>query len=114
MNAERLSEIEARCEKATPGPWVVGEGTPETYCEGWNVVCSTARVVASRSTYRYHEPDEFDDQTKCDIEFIAHARSDVPDLLTEVKRLQAEMESYRKADTALNEALNMGDGSYKP
>ena len=72
MTPERLAEIEARAEAATEGPW-----------EAWdrgigfevhvNAECLNSEF---RETFR-----------QADAEFIAAARTDVPDLLAEVRRL---------------------------
>jgi len=85
MTDEQLSEIEAREQAATLGPWQYG-GVPYD---------------------RYEDPfifgpnDEYVAQTTCDMQsgsqkhninedtiFIAHARQDIPDLLAEVRRLK--------------------------
>ena len=80
MTPERLAEIEARAEAATEGPWeawdrgigfevhVNGEGLNSEF----------------RETFR-----------QADAEFIAAARTDVPALLAEVRRLQAAVERVR-------------------
>lgn len=72
MNVEKLNEIKERTEKATSGPWEAdlsrvyyGEENDELVCEIWK---------------------SFDDAT-----FIAHAREDVPALVAEVERLNAEI-----------------------
>ena len=80
MTPERLAEIEARAEAATEGPW-----------EAWdrgigfevhvNAECLNSEF---RETFR-----------QADAEFIAAARTDVPDLLAEVRRLQAAVERVR-------------------
>lgn len=53
-----------------------------------------------------------------DFLFIAHARQDVPDLVAEVRRLQAENEELRRErqKSALNEITQMGyeEGWYDP
>ena len=81
MTPERLAEIEARAEAATEGPW-----------EAWdrgigfevhvNAECLNSEF---RETFR-----------QADAEFIAAARTDVPDLLAEVRRLQAAVERVRE------------------
>ena len=83
MTQEELDEINARCDKATRGPWrwevgiLEGRMTapyPEgvmTHAAGQYVVFVPKRAVFSE-----------------DMEFIAHARDDVEALVDEVARLQ--------------------------
>jgi hypothetical protein len=74
--------ILARAEAATPGPWIPGLD------EG---------VVFKRISDRHYAtiispgdaPDDHQPRSS-DVEFIAHAREDVPALVAEVERLQAE------------------------
>jgi hypothetical protein len=80
ITPERLAEIEARVNAATPGPWV--------HDEFWGVV----------------DPvfvDEDGHLAPQDMKFIAAAREDVPDLIARVRELEAEItrlrEVYRRA-----------------
>lgn len=70
-----LDEIEARCQRATPGPW-------ESFVEG--------RDHTSGSSFiRTAEEDlEILVATPADQDFVAHARQDIPRLLAEVRALQ--------------------------
>jgi len=71
MTEQELQAIEARERAATPGPWNgVGKGF-ETYIEARNSTVVTSAYI--------------DDE---DVAFVVHARSDVPALLAEVRRLQ--------------------------
>lgn len=81
MTPERLAEIEARAEAATPGEWV-----QSTYAGGQvdrQVMISgvpkmqTMAAIGNASDNRW-----------ADIAFIAHSRQDIPDLIAEVKRLR--------------------------
>jgi len=67
LTDERLAEIEARCNAATPGPWKNVGG----YCD----VCASDR--------------EKEANRQANAEFVVHARADVPDLLAEVRMLRA-------------------------
>jgi hypothetical protein len=72
LTPERIAEIEKRCNAATAGPWTNHASTAmtvrsEAACPH-PVVCSAAYVK--------------------DSTFIAHARTDIPDLLNEIKRLR--------------------------
>jgi hypothetical protein len=93
----RLAEIEARAAKATEGPW---------YDDG----------------YRIHGPTEADDKrdgevlleykhaeaTGDDGQFIAHARADIPWLVTQVRALAAKLATAEAAgDAAKAEAAGL-------
>lgn len=89
LTDERLAEIEARCNAATPGPWdsctaICGSGDSAIIAPIHGRSCVLALVYA-----------EVDEQGKDvvrsmrDAAFIAAARTDVPDLLAEVRRLRA-------------------------
>ena len=76
MTDEELSEIEARANTATPGPWRL---------DGLEVVMMGVRerlAVLRRGDLPLGEH-------VLSADFIAHAREDVPRLVAEVKRLRA-------------------------
>ena len=78
----QLAEMEARANAATPGPWT------RLYSE----VCKvsqrgkTTRVEGFISVRADTEADE--PQADADADFIAHARQDVPTLLSDVRELR--------------------------
>lgn len=79
MTPEQLDEIEARANRATEGPWeVIGGGE---YVTGVSIVVA---------------PDD-GGVTSADAEFIASARTDVPQLVAEVRRLQGQVAAVREA-----------------
>lgn len=95
--AERDEAIRARCEAATPGPWYSGDGSVDRFFAGKNTVATRERVIVERATYN----DEYDQQTYDDIAFTAHAREDVPYLLSEKARLESALvEAQRRAEAA--------------
>lgn len=73
MKPEELKAIEKRAEKATPGPWEIDKG------HLWRAG-SCQQIIATEQC------------NPTDMDFITHAREDIPALLTEVKRLQAELD----------------------
>jgi hypothetical protein len=79
MTQQRLDEIRTRCARAKRGPWA---------------------GAAPRGDYRFSVLDA-NDLLVCRVnsisntDFIAHARQDIPALLSEVERLQAEVERFR-------------------
>lgn len=77
-----LEAIEARAHAATPGPW------SETDDTGTVIVCDCTEsptVFAPDA-----DPAVYGGNDRSDFRFIAHARCDIPALLTEVRRLQTE------------------------
>ena len=94
MTPERLNAIRRRAEAATEGPWSAANehgNFPEAdplwrvsqMRPGWESMSPTEGYITDVA-------ETFSDDPHADpnAEFIAHARTDVPDLLTEVKRLR--------------------------
>ena len=77
MRNEELQAIRTRVEATTPGPWVEGDDV-ETAGE---IYAGDPRVPI------LHGPP-FEGPREEDLQFIAHARTDVPALLAEVERLR--------------------------
>ena len=81
-----LDAIQKRADAATPAPW---------HGETIASILSHARVV---SCYAFREcPDEYQIPDYDDGDFIAAARSDLPALVAEVRRLRAENARLREA-----------------
>ena len=89
MTPERLAEIEARVEDATEGPWHAWDrGIGYELHLGAAAKCGQIRCEDVNGEFR----ETF---KRADAAFIAAARTDVPDLLAEVRRLQAAVERVR-------------------
>ncbi len=98
---ERLEEMKARCEAATPGPWTTTYGGV-----GYGVVApeDPRSVPQEETTWR---PDGLIVVAKLDGsigehgeesdngDFIAHARTDIPWLREQVERLQATVDALK-------------------
>lgn len=68
-----LEEIKARAEKATPGPWKYDKYSDNLVVEnGYEAYLGELKGK--------------------DVEFLVHAREDVPALIAEVERLRAELD----------------------
>ena len=81
-----LDAIQARADAATPGPWFAHEDWPGRVFAESEFNAHVARVTGSNP-----EPNE---------RFIAAARTDVPALLAEVRRLRAERDEFcNRVDT---------------
>jgi len=76
MTPEQLAAIRARADAATDGPW-----NATTDPSHFDFDC-----VDSSEWSMYVE-------RRCDRDFIAHARADIPALLDEVRRLQGQVEA---------------------
>jgi hypothetical protein len=84
MTEDELAAIEARAKAATSGPWV--RVAIESYHNDEMAFCvksvPTGHDIASNQTYY---PDAVTPENQL---FIAHARTDVPALVAEVRRLR--------------------------
>jgi hypothetical protein len=85
MEAEQLDAIEERANAATPGPWL--PYSEERWCgvvtgeRGEEVEVMVGQAVS-----------------EADAEFVAHAREDVPALVTEVRRLSGYLSPFQPGD----------------
>jgi len=93
VNEARLAEIEARCEAATARPWINGE-TSSGYRSIYAAIVSpeTPRPLVTQLRGQNRKPD---------AAFIAHARSDVPELVREVRRLREFYEAWREVQNGI-------------
>lgn len=79
MTEQELSEVEARANAATPGPWgFVPPRTEELAIKG-EVHCDEGPIFVAA---------HYDIAKSADFEFAAHAREDIPKLIAEVRRLR--------------------------
>lgn len=85
ITEKRLTEIQARVEDATEGPWFV-DGPAQ--CGPGDTL--TVYPVEDGGTLAYVQP------SWGDAEFISRAREDIPALLAEVERLRAELAKARE------------------
>jgi hypothetical protein len=90
-----LQAIEAREKAATPGPWRKWLPTEHS----WFAVCGKRGLLESTVIAWLERWVEGRDSK--DAEFIAHARTDIPTLIAEVRRL--EKEQYEDRVTARRE-----------
>ena len=85
----RLNEIEARANAATPGPWEAG-------CNDRHVLYVTTENEEFCAEYG---PELYDSQgffSDDDTEFIAHARTDVPEMAA---ALRAVLELHKREES---------------
>jgi hypothetical protein len=93
MSEAELAEIEHRAEQASPAPW-------ESFIEGRNHQSGASFIrVGGRSD----DPDMYVTRERIpasveDLDFIAHAREDIPRLVAEIRRLRHVPEGGRSDD----------------
>lgn len=90
-DAERLAEIRARVEAATPGPWEGARGSVHlTFDKEGSIfppdTTGQLGFQAGGPVAVVQDNGEFND-----LDFLVAARADVPDLLAEVDRLRAAL-----------------------
>ncbi|MCD2263279.1 hypothetical protein K3888_11275 [Dietzia aurantiaca] len=94
--SDRLDQIEQRAEAATEGPWEVMEEVDgvragrRTAIRAQGNLAIARRVVTVDQTRPHHEPAE------ANVEFIAHARTDVPAL---VAALRAALDVHKRVSS---------------
>jgi len=91
LTKEQIREIEDRCNAATKGPW-------ESFIEGRDHLGGDSMIRTggmdsdSPDLYIY-------DGTDADLDFIAHARQDIPLLIAEIRRLQTIIDNASQVRT---------------
>jgi hypothetical protein len=101
ITPERLAEIEARCKAATKPPWKFSAPGGRD-CIWMDVVDENGDEILSGETqpqpHTCQNPEaerpRFE-QVKADLEFAAHARTDIPDLLAALKQAREERDRSR-------------------
>lgn len=102
---KRLTEIQARVEDATEGPWYVeyeSEECPPFKPYAYAIHGPTMQgVLESQVSDDFkaqygHQMDEVAGVAAADAELIAHAPTDLADLLAEVERLRDELAKARE------------------
>lgn len=79
-NDDELARIEARCNTASPGPWV-------SYVEGRDHTSGSSFIQTGTPEQRGQDI-ELTGATAEDQDFIAGARQDIPRLIAEIHRLR--------------------------
>jgi hypothetical protein len=85
MSDDELAAIEARANAATPGPWREVAESGDWWIEHtnddtreWEYVCSAGLIDPQAGPWKRQE----------DIDFVVAARTDIPALVAEVRRLR--------------------------
>lgn len=83
LDAQSLQAMKRRCAEARPGPW-------RSFVEGRDHTSGSSFIMVGEPENRGADI-ELSGATPEDQDFIAHARQDVPILIEEIERLQAEL-----------------------
>lgn len=95
---ERHAAARARCEAATPGPWEANHRENKVVRQAWVTLpgCPGQPLCQCRWHPEHtsgHWGDTFDADANAD--FIAHARTDLPEALAEIDDLSVALAYYR-------------------
>ena len=85
MTNDEITEIEARCAAASPGPWTWRRGSNGQGYEDLTLVAKDGVVISGLGS---HGSGDIGIDEEGDAPFIAHARTDLPAALAEVRRLR--------------------------
>jgi len=104
MNDQQLKEIEYRLNFSTPGPWVGDrrDGTVKYTLYG----ADRTRVICGNN-------EDLGIMNSGDEEFIRYSRTDIPDLIAEVRELRGLLvescENIEKIEESINKWLAKGN-----
>jgi hypothetical protein len=87
LSEEELTEINDRAAAATPGPWTA-------HVEGRDFLGGSSCIVTGS------EDLELSGASEADYDFIAHARQDIPRLVTEIRSLRAKLDQHGPASAS--------------
>ncbi len=92
MSVEKyLNEIQERASRATPGPWEAGgmdSGHSKYSMEAWVTTKKMGDQICSMDGLtRSQNEKEAKDDGEADAWFIAHARTDIPNLVVPLKEI---------------------------
>lgn len=104
MSGLDLEEIKARTEAATPGPWHENDNWRIVQGDAYARCLAIWEAKPGDPLYDVYDEPEFvvidtpgpAINKTADLKFIAHARQDVPSLIAEVERIQAEIVDLKR------------------
>lgn len=100
MTDAELKEISARADRALPGPWrLFDQWEPNNLARENVVLWDDPQLAEGVDGWVCQVPGD-----PADAEFIAHARTDVPLLVAEVRRLHSELLAKLKEAEGSNTA----------
>ena len=110
MTEQELEQIEARANAATPGPWT-GDRSDGTIkykmLGGENHNFVILDVDHKNNSSGFYTEDYIPyEQCTANEEFVKHARTDIPALIAEVRRLEADLEHVTTVGESLATSLD--------
>jgi hypothetical protein len=85
MTDEKLDEIEARANAASDGPWLIDDKDRELSCAVYADNETGTAILIAGDSYRHEQASD-------NCRFAGHARTDIPDLVSEIRQLRADLE----------------------
>ena len=95
LTEEKIAELRALCEKATPGPWVAGRPDMATIVDG----IDSKWIYAPNDQYCAVASGRIDgewDEVMANAQLIAAARTALPDLLSDLEEARRERDALQK------------------
>lgn len=81
---QKLDEMQARCNAATPGPW-------EIYDDGWDIGVCIAGDGTPGIAYVAEKLRQGRDEGESDARFVAAARTDLPKVITALRAVHEKL-----------------------
>lgn len=98
MTNQKLKEIRARLDAATPGPWIKAQN--ENYYDGMWLTARGWETPFISDKYNAHKDDAIGMQVDINMELIANAPTDIAYLLTVIDKQSRVIElCLERADT---------------
>lgn len=94
MSDDQLAVVRARCDAATPGPWVVRIEPPTEH--------GFRRIARGNAPKNAPDLEVVCGATDADLAFMAHARDDVPRLLDEIHLLKSRRSESQGRDLGIS------------
>ena len=98
LTKEYLEAVRRRCREATEGPWT-------SFIEGRDQALGGASFIM-RGKDQDKDDLYLDGGTVADYDFVANARQDIPLLIDEIERLQAELNLLQEETARLRNSAN--------
>jgi hypothetical protein len=105
LSREALEEIKQRCARATPGPWERKAGTPpavitthdhksKTFPDTRRQRDENGKLIGLLQGVCVAVAPNWEERWR-DMDFLAHARTDVPALLKHIEELEQQLQTLK-------------------
>lgn len=92
LTDQELAAIQARCEAATAGPWLVDHDPRPDMSWNNHIILENGNAVC----FMAHDGRASNAYGRGNAHFIAHARTDIPALLATIAELRVERDALKK------------------